>query len=137
MTNPVPDGPSRLLNSFLTLWLLGSLVSAIIQLAFPERFAGGANWGHAPGWQREIGFWNVGMAALISQVIRRGSVNAKVAVAGALVLLSVFLGTNHAAEVIQGQKDFHFLGMAVNYIGVIYGTGALLASARDRRSGQT
>ncbi len=54
----------QLLETFLILWLLGSVIAAGAQLGFPNWVADGTNWGYS-SWQREIGLWNLAVIILL------------------------------------------------------------------------
>lgn len=60
---------SALLRSYLVAagWVL--VVSAVGQIFLPEVVAGGSAWGLAAGWQREIGFFDIGMAVVAFETV--------------------------------------------------------------------
>jgi KinB signaling pathway activation protein len=96
-----------------------------------------SSWGYTPGWQREIGFWNIGLIAILIPILRRGSPELVVSTIRGLVLLSVLFGTNHAVEVFRGGHAHpellsHVGGMVENYFAVLLGTILLVEAWRRR-----
>jgi hypothetical protein len=121
-------------DDFLVLWMLGASVAAVGQFFVQKRGGSRTNWGYSPGWQREIGFWNLGMITIAAQILLRADDDAKRYLARGLVLLSFLFGTNHAREVLRGGRvSFHALWTAANYITVILGVAAL---SRGERRGE-
>ena len=49
-------------------WVL--VGSAVGQIFLPEAIASGSTWGLAAGWQREIGFFDIGMAVVTFRAVR-------------------------------------------------------------------
>jgi hypothetical protein len=124
---------------FLAIWIAGAGYASFAQLALQELGARGSNWGYTPGWQREIGFWNIGLIALLIPILRSGTLSIRIAAVRALVLLSALFGTNHAVEVFRnGQVHLnvwsHVGGMSENYIAVALGV-AVLTMAWRRHEG--
>ncbi len=115
------------INWFLRIWALGSSWAALAQLGFQQLGAAGTHWGYTPGWQREIGFWNLGLILIILQALFKGTYNAKLQITKALVLLSFLFGTNHFIEVLKGGAIYSHIGGATeNYIAVIWGSILLI-----------
>ena len=118
-------------NWFLRVWAFGSIYAAVAQLAFQKLGADGTHWGYTPGWQREIGFWNLGLVLIIIQSLFKGTYNSKVQITRALVVLSLLFGTNHFLEIFKGGTIYSHIGGAVeNYIAVIWGGILLMLNMR-------
>lgn len=112
------------------LYLIAVLVvmlGAFAGQAFVPRWIGRHTaWGFAPGWQREIALWNVGMVIVIANAIWSADPADIRAVATAMVILNSLLGTNHLVAVrLHRAARLHWMGAAVNYIGVAIGVAAL------------
>ena len=117
----------KYINWFLRIWLFGSICAAVAQLAFQQWGAAGTHWGYTPGWQREIGFWNLGLDLIILQTLLKGNYISKIHITRALVLLSFLFGTNHFIEIFNGGAIYSHLGGATeNYIAVIWGSILLM-----------
>jgi hypothetical protein len=124
---------ARLSKAFIWLWIAGAAYAAFAQLFLARLGARGSVWGYTPGWQREIGFWNVGLIALLVAVVRIADQRLLRAAVGALVLLSLLFGTNHALEAFRGwhfhsELFSHVGGMAENYLAVLLGGFVLVFS---------
>jgi hypothetical protein len=119
---------------FLRIWALGSSWAALAQLAFQQLGAAGTHWGYTPGWQHEIGFWNLGLILIILQALFKGTYNARLQITKALVLLSFLFGTNHFIEVLKGGAIYSHIGGATeNYIAVIWGSILLIKASKKEK----
>jgi KinB signaling pathway activation protein len=112
------------LNWFLKIYCFGLIYACFAQLALQKLGADGSVWGYCPGWQREIGFWNIGLIVILIQVILWGDLTVKMYIARALVLLSLLFGTNHLVAVLEtgNYKLYAHMGGAIeNYFAVCWG----------------
>ena len=101
------------------LWLIGFLVAIVLQTITQSRLAAVCSWGLAPGWQREIAFWNIAIVALIF-FLRASVPSADSAILPALALLSLMLGANHLIAAIRHPaKIGHWAGASGNLLGVV------------------
>src|SRR2546426_4119785 len=91
------------------------IISCLGQLAFPARVAAASAWGNAPGWQREIGFWNVAMYIVIARTLRANDPAGARTLAIALVVLQLLAATNHVVAAIQSQTQLNTIMSLVNY----------------------
>ncbi len=138
-SDAAPASLERYYRAFLRLWCVGSVLAAFAQLASTEHTAAGSAWGYAPGWQREIGFWNIALVALLVAILRRGSTELHVAATRALVLLSALFAVNHLVEVFRGGQ-VHALQLnagagAINSLSVVFGGTLLVATWLRARRG--
>jgi hypothetical protein len=122
-------------NGFLTAYLsavaLVLLVAFVEQALFPRFTAGQTAWGAAPGWQREVGFWNVGMLAVVAGMLWTGDTTGARVVTVALVILTVLLGTNHLLALVAGpRRRGQVVAAAANYLGAATGVLAISVSVR-------
>jgi len=132
------------MRSFLVFAACCFAGAFVVQTFFPEVGGQGTAWGLAPGWQREIGFWNVFALAVVVGALMRGDGDTPRIVALGIVALAFLLGTNHLVAVV-GRRDgwAHYTPLFVNYLGVAWGTLALwsgrttraIREAPDRRMG--
>jgi KinB signaling pathway activation protein len=106
----------------VNLWLVGFLFAILLQTIAKKRLASNTSWGFAPGWQREIAFWNIGIVALIVS-LRVSFPTADATILPALALLSLLLGANHLVAALKDRaKMGHWAGVAGNFLGVaLYG----------------
>ena len=128
------DRARKIQRAFIGLWIFGAAYAGIAQLLFQETGARYSVWGYTPGWQREIGFWNIGLIAILVPIWRRGTQDIRGAAVRALVLLSALFGTNHAVALFRdGRLDLslysHLGGMAENYLAVGLGLAVLFLTS--------
>ena len=119
------------LRGYLRLLAGLTLLSALGQLGFPAELGAASAWGVAPGWQREIAFWDLAMYVVIAGTLRTNDAVAGRTVAIALVMLQLLVGTNHAAAAFQGHAPLNAIMSVINYGGVVFGMVALRTRAVD------
>jgi hypothetical protein len=117
---------TRFAGAYLTTVLV-ALAIAIVEQAFLPRFVSKHTaWGHAPGWQREIAFWNVGLAVVIGGVLWSRDPAGQRVVVFAIVVLTGLLGTNHLVAAFANRDAWlHRVGAFVNYLAVVAGVMVL------------
>lgn len=138
---------TRMMRIYLIL-TAGALAAAFVAQAFrPDIGLAGTVWGMAPGWQREIAFWNVGMIVIILGVLWKGEMAAARLITRGLIVLSVLLAANHtygwvvAAETIgltyseQGGALWHVYGTLANLTAIFLGSFALISATPPLRDG--
>jgi KinB signaling pathway activation protein len=103
---------------FLIWWLLGFVWGAFIQLFIPETVAQNTVWGFSPGWQREIGGWNLGIIVIIICVLRSGVSVIKTLVPGLCVLFT-FFGVHHLLSVLNNPGKHGYLIVILNFVPLI------------------
>ena len=117
-----------LLRLYLALVGLALVGAAILQLVFTRYTGTRSVWGVSPGWQREIGLWNVAMLVVMNRAVR-SDVRVQRDVALALICLCILLGTNHLwAVVTDGAAQINLTGVILNYLGAILGVFAIRSS---------
>ena len=113
------------LRRYLRLLAGLTIISCLGQAGFPAELGAASAWGVAPGWQREIAFWNLAMYIVIARTLRANDAVGGRTVAIALVVLQLLVATNHAAAAIQSHPTLNAVMCAVNYGCVGFGTLAL------------
>jgi hypothetical protein len=118
------------------LRLVGGLamLSGLGQLMLPAALGAASAWGVAPGWQREIAFWDFAMYVVIARTLRANDALGGRTVGIALVILQLLVATNHAAAAIRGHAPLNAIMGAVNYGCVIFGGFAILRTGVQRES---
>src|SRR3954447_22719477 len=117
----------RRMKIFLIISLVAFCSAFIVQTAFQFLGAERSVWGGNPGWQREIAFWNVGAAIIVFLTLRLRDDRLAAAVVSGCVVLFFLLGTNHLFAFIANPKAvFHWPPLVLNYVGLLFGAGALL-----------
>ena len=106
-----------------------TIISCLGQLGLPAKLGAASAWGVAPGWQREIAFWDLAMYIVIARTLRAKDAVGGRTVAIALVVLQLLVATNHAAATIQSHAMLNAVMCAVNYGCVVFGTMALRVRA--------
>ena len=120
------------LQWYLKLLVCLTVLSFLGQIALPTKLGAGSAWGVAPGWQREIAFWNLAIYIVIAQALRVDDAVSGRAVAIALVTLQLLVATNHAEAAIASHAMLNVVMSAVNYSCAAFGILAL----RVRSAGQ-
>jgi KinB signaling pathway activation protein len=113
------------LRLYLRLLAGLTIISCLGQLALPAKLGVNSAWGIAPGWQREIAFWNFAMYILIARTLRANDAVGGRTVAIALVALQALVATNHALATIQSHAILNAVMCAVNFGCVAFGLSAL------------
>jgi len=114
-----------LLRLYLALVGWAFVGGAVLQLLLTRYTGTRSVWGISPGWQREIGLWNVAMLVVVNRAVR-SDVRVQRDVALALVCLTILLGTNHLwALVTDGVAQINLTGVILNYLGAILGLFAI------------
>lgn len=107
------------------MWIL--VLSALGQGFAPRATAEASAWGVAPGWQREIAFFDLAMALLAILALRSRDIRFQRGVTFALVILTALVGTNHLVTVLSGKSGLvHEVFSVVNYVLVLFGLAALM-----------
>src|SRR2546428_1401789 len=98
-----------------------TIISCLGQLGLPAELGAASAWGVAPGWQREIAFWNLAMYILIVRTLRSGDAASGRTLAIALLVLQFLAATNHAAAAIHGRALLNAVMCVANYGCVVLG----------------
>jgi hypothetical protein len=99
-----------------------------MQFFFQSFLASTTGWGLAPGWQREISFFNLGMCSVILFVRSRHK-DLDDDIMKGLSVLGLLLGTNHLIGGLQDPTDWmHWVvGVGINYlVPALYLVGKIL-----------
>ena len=116
---------TKMLRWYLRLLAGLTILSGLGQLALPAELGAASAWGFAPGWQREIGFWDLAMSIVIARTLQTNDPVGGRTVAIALVVLQLLVATNHAAAAIHSHAMLNTIMSVVNYGCVAFGTLAL------------
>src|SRR3989441_9465579 len=116
---------TKMLRWYLKLLAGLTIISCLGQLGLTAQLGAASAWGVAPGWQREIAFWDLAMYIVIARTLRAKDAVGGRTVAIALVVLQLLVATNHAAAAIQGHSVLNAIMCAVNYGCMVFGTFAL------------
>jgi KinB signaling pathway activation protein len=121
---------------FLRLYLLAVawvlVGSAVGQIFLPEAIGERSTWGLAAGWQREIGFFDVGMAVVTFRAVRSNDLKFQRSVALALIILTALIGTNHLIAIASAPRAWvHVVFTPLNYLASVVGGAALYDGRAD------
>jgi KinB signaling pathway activation protein len=106
-----------------------TIISCLGQMGLPAKLGIDSAWGIAPGWQREIAFWNLAMYIVIVRTLRANDAVGGRTVAIALVTLQSLVATNHAVAAIHSHAMLNAIMCAINYGCVVFGALALRVRA--------
>jgi KinB signaling pathway activation protein len=100
----------------VVVWMFFSAGAFVLQVFFQDYLAGTTAWGFSPGWQREIGFWNLGIIFITIQILRLG-IPVKNTILPAILILSALFAGNHY---VTGSRNPSFYGhMIAYYLNII------------------
>lgn len=118
----------RRVRIFLVVCFCAFVSSLVIQTIFQKIVAGDmSTWGFAPGWQREIAFWNLGCAIVAIGSLRLKSTRDAVPIVLGFTTLFLLLGTNHAFALFQDPASrFHWPPFVANMVGLFFGVKTLV-----------
>ena len=91
---------AALLGRYLRVMVWVFALSFFGQTFAPHETAAASVWGFAPGWQREIGFFDLAMALLAFRAIQSGDLRFQRGVALAFVVLTTLVGSNHVMAIL-------------------------------------
>jgi len=117
------------LRWYLRLLAVLTMISGFGQLGLPAQLGAASAWGFAPGWQREIAFWDLAMYIVIARTLRANDAVSGRTVAIALVVLQLVVATNHATAAVQSHATLNVMMAVINYFCVVFGALALSARA--------
>ena len=121
----------RISGLYLTSVAIVMFLSFLEHTLKPELPARASNWGLSPGWQREIGLWNVGMLVVIVAVLWNGDPNGIRAAVMGVVALTALLGTNHVFAMLADRRGWvHRVAAIMNYAGGVAGSAVLALERR-------
>jgi hypothetical protein len=113
---------------YLATVLVGLVISFVEQAFLPRFVSKHTAWGLAPGWQREIAFWNVALAVVIAGGLWSKDPSFVSVVVTAVVVLTGLLGTNHLLAALANRSAWlHRVGAIVNYLAALAGVMVLRA----------
>jgi len=115
----------NMLRWYLRLLAGLTVISFLGQLGLPAKLGAASAWGVAPGWQREIAFWDLAMYIVIARTLQTNDAVSGRTVAIALVVLQLLVATNHTAAAISGHASLNAIMAVVNYGCVVVGILAL------------
>src|SRR5579862_9886031 len=114
---------------YVAFWVFA--LSASGQLFAQREAAEASVWGFAPGWQREIGFFDISIALLCFSASRSDDIKFQRGLVLAIVILAMLVGTNHLSTVLSGRTGtLHTVFTVINYALVAGGVTALVVQKR-------
>ncbi len=125
----------RWFDAYLLGWILGCAGAAVSHVLLSSDESSASHWTYSPGWQREIGFFNIAIASVLLQVLLRRDDDSRRMMARTALVLGPLLGTNHVVALLQGGPGgdrIHWTAIGLNVLSVTV-SGILLASDRRER----
>jgi KinB signaling pathway activation protein len=109
-----------------------TMISGVAQLAFPVSVGMASAWGVAPGWQREIAFWDFAMYIVVARTLWANDANAARTITIALVALQLVVAANHSLAAVQTHAMLNTVMAVVNCGCVVFGLLAFRFGAAAR-----
>jgi KinB signaling pathway activation protein len=117
-------------------WVLIS--SGLGQLFMPREVAAGSVWGFAPGWQREIGIFDLALGLIVLRALKAGEPRFRRNVALAIVVLTTLIGTNHLVAVLSERPAWvHVVFTVVNFAIAAFGCAAMISGRGAERTARS
>jgi hypothetical protein len=104
----------------VVVWMVFSAGASVLQLFFQNYLADTTAWGFSPGWQREIGFWNLGIIFITIQILRLG-IPVKNTILPTILILSALFAGNHLVTGSRNPNSYgHMVAYYLNLIPIIW-----------------
>lgn len=108
---------NKLLRVMFIIIIIAMSSAAILQLFFPIMIGSNSEYGIAPGWQREIGFWNLAVLPILIGVNLKYDYYFLRIVVISLIIGGIGFGTNHLLGFIADtSKLVSLIGAVENYL---------------------
>ncbi len=108
---------NKLLRVMFIIIIIAMSSAAILQLFFPIMIGSNSEYGIAPGWQREIGFWNLAVLPILIGVNLKYDYYFLRIVVISLIIGGIGFGTNHLLGFIDDtSKLVSLIGAVENYL---------------------
>ncbi|WP_040982868.1 hypothetical protein [Oceanobacillus jeddahense] len=112
---------NKLLRVMFIILIAAMSGAAIMQLFFPEVMGSHSEYGIAPGWQREIGFWNLAILPILIGINLKYDYYFLKIVVISLIIGGLGFGTNHLLGFIEDEsKTISLIGAVENYLLVLF-----------------
>jgi hypothetical protein len=121
---------ARLVRAYLLLLAILTALSCLGLLVLPYELGAMTSWGAAPGWQREIAFWNLTMYIVIVRTLRSTDAVTSRLLVSALVVLNFLVAGNHFATLLRGSHAL--LNTVAGAVNAGSGTFGLVALWQTR-----
>ncbi len=126
----------KFLKTLLIITVVAMLGAAIMQIFIPEYNAKRTGFGSAPGWQREIGFWNIAMIVILLGALKSNNRETVRVISYGAFTGGFLFATNHLFEFIKTGKSINLVGAVENYILISLLVLALILDKRKALSDQ-
>ena len=124
-----------LLGWYLRVMVWVFALSSFAQVFMPRETAAMSVWGFAPGWQREIGFFDLAFAVLAFTAVVSEQLRFQRSLSLVIVILTTLVGTNHLVTVLSGRTSaLHEVFVGVNYAAGAFGGAALYLAPTGREA---
>lgn len=126
----IPETGGKPYRYYLIFMLVACGGALVWQCFLPWMGGEFTTWGNAPGWQREIALWNVGLVTAIAVSLCKKDVRLMRLMTLQSTLLCLTLGTNHLVAFLQDPSTHHLIHLMgiveVLLLGGVWGVVALL-----------
>ena len=125
---------NKLLRVMFIIIIIAMSSAAILQLFFPIMMGSNSEYGIAPGWQREIGFWNLAVLPILIGVNLKYDYYFLRIVVISLIIGGIGFGTNHLLGFINDtSKLISLIGAIENYVfALLWVLGLKIESSKYR-----
>ena len=125
---------NKLLKALFIIVIVAMASATVMQIFIPEYNAERTGFGLAPGWQREIGLWNVAMIVILVRTLISGDKKTINIVSSGAFVLGFLLGTNHLVEYISSSMSINLVGAIENYAFILLLIFALMLEKKKQKN---
>lgn len=108
---------SRLLKSLFIIVIVAMLGAALLQIFIPEFLGKRTGFGLSPGWQREIGYWNIGMIVMLTAALIKKNNEIIIVLAYGTSTIGILFCINHLVGFMNHTSSYmNLFGAIENFL---------------------
>lgn len=108
---------SKLLKSLFIIVIVAMLGAALLQIFTPEFLGERTGFGLSPGWQREIGYWNIGMIVMLTAALIKKNKEIIIVLAYGTSTIGILFGINHLVSYMNHTSSYmNLFGAIENFL---------------------
>ncbi|MHA1148129.1 MAG: hypothetical protein ACTSR8_07770 [Promethearchaeota archaeon] len=122
------------LKIYLIIWLIGAIISFILQFFLPETVASSSVSEFSVGWQTELALWSAGMIFAIIYALCSNKIEINKFLIIVLIFISAIIGSYHLLCLILNSifQLIDFFWILSNYFAVGFGIYVLYLNIEER-----
>ena len=121
-------------NFLLIVWSVTAVASGLSHFFLPAWTAAGTVWPTSAGWQREVAYFNLLVAAAFTAIARSIDMQLKRTATLAIAALSLVLGVHHLQGWMTEPRLFHIIFTVANFSAALWAAGCLVYAGGERKN---